>query len=245
MTTTKFEGLSPDQERLIPTYRDKWIGIARSTERINRKEASEAVKLAYAVVGEDNPEIFFFNSPYAALNSVKNQLWEQLQFQLITEVWSTILEDLANCLREQLFCLVPYPVWDSLWDQLWNHVESQLVNQLGIVQMANYRDTYLYGECIEIESWACFGSFFDFCISILEHTPNQEMWRAFQALSSNSYWVYPYKRACLVCDRPIKISLDEQNCIHAEGEPAIQFADGFSIYARRGKYVHHEVITPT
>lgn len=31
------------------------------------------------------------------------------------------------------------------------------------------------------------------------------------------------------------IRLDEQNNIHAEHLPAIQFADGFSVYANHGK----------
>lgn len=37
-----------------------------------------------------------------------------------------------------------------------------------------------------------------------------------------------------MCDRPRLLSLDNQERLHAEGSPAIQFADGFSIYAYQG-----------
>jgi hypothetical protein len=38
----------------------------------------------------------------------------------------------------------------------------------------------------------------------------------------------------LICDRPIKLSLDDENRLHAEGEPAIQFADGYTLYSYHG-----------
>ena len=37
-----------------------------------------------------------------------------------------------------------------------------------------------------------------------------------------------------MCDRPRVLRLDNQNRVHAEGSPAIQFADGFSVYAYHG-----------
>ncbi|WP_442948266.1 hypothetical protein [Nostoc sp.] len=40
---------------------------------------------------------------------------------------------------------------------------------------------------------------------------------------------------CIISNRPSMIRLDEQNNIHAEHLPAIQFADGFSVYANHGK----------
>ncbi|MBD2086589.1 GGDEF domain-containing protein [Trichocoleus sp. ST-U3] len=38
----------------------------------------------------------------------------------------------------------------------------------------------------------------------------------------------------IVSERPIKISFDSQNRLHAEGEPAIQFADGYNFYSYHG-----------
>jgi hypothetical protein len=37
-----------------------------------------------------------------------------------------------------------------------------------------------------------------------------------------------------VCDRPRILSFDNEQRLHAEGTPAIQFADGFSVYAYHG-----------
>lgn len=48
-------------------------------------------------------------------------------------------------------------------------------------------------------------------------------------------WILPFKKFCIVCDRPRIISFDSEYRLHAEGgRPAIQFADGYSLYAYYG-----------
>ncbi len=45
---------------------------------------------------------------------------------------------------------------------------------------------------------------------------------------------YPFKEICIVCDRPLHLRFDNQNRLHAEGEPAIEFIDGYSLYSYHG-----------
>ncbi|GET41997.1 hypothetical protein MiSe_68110 [Microseira wollei NIES-4236] len=59
-----------------------------------------------------------------------------------------------------------------------------------------------------------------------------------QSLVKECGQIYAYKKICLVCDRPRIVSLDNQQRLHAEGATAIQFADGFSVYA------YHDVRLP-
>lgn len=238
--------IESEQQALISVYQDKWKAIARSTNRINRVEAAKRIKLAYAALEQEEPEIYFFDSPNAALNSAQGQLWEGLRSQLETTEWSCILEDLANVVMDEIVVLIDLlwnHLWADLWNQFWSQLSSELVEQLGLMQGATYREVPPYRECIEVENWACYGSYFDFCISVLGCEPDRKNWEIFQSFASEFYWIYPYRGVCLVCDRPTKILVDDEDHIHAEDEPAIQFADGFSIYAHHGKYVHHEVIT--
>ena len=48
----------------------------------------------------------------------------------------------------------------------------------------------------------------------------------------------PTIKVCVVCEKPIALSVDSNYRLHAEGKPAVQFADSFSIYA------YHGVILP-
>lgn len=60
------------------------------------------------------------------------------------------------------------------------------------------------------------------------------MYSPYQLLDECCGWVFPYEGFCFVCDRPIKISVDSQDYLHAEGKPAIEFTDGYSLYAYHG-----------
>ena len=62
--------LTPEQEALIPVYRDKWRQIALSTERIDRAKAESAIKAAYIANGKPEPEVEFFSSPCVVWKSL-------------------------------------------------------------------------------------------------------------------------------------------------------------------------------
>ncbi|OUL24865.1 hypothetical protein [Nostoc sp. 106C] len=84
------EKLTPQQEALIPVYREKWQKIALSTERIDRKKAAEAVKAAYIAIGKNAPNIIFYESPYVALKSIISDKLDYLKQQLNNKVASQV-----------------------------------------------------------------------------------------------------------------------------------------------------------
>ncbi|WP_333294069.1 DUF6745 domain-containing protein [Microcoleus sp. K1-B1] len=78
------------------------------------------------------------------------------------------------------------------------------------------------------------GALSDFYISVLNGDRDTVKWRAFQLLVANCGWIYPFENTCIVCDRPRILSFDSEHRLHAKGGPAIQFADGYSLYAYHG-----------
>ncbi|MEG4029624.1 MULTISPECIES: DUF6745 domain-containing protein [unclassified Microcoleus] len=78
------------------------------------------------------------------------------------------------------------------------------------------------------------GALSDFYISVLNGDRDTVKWRAFQLLVANCGWIYPFENTCIVCDRPRILSFDSEHRLHAAGRPAIQFADGYSLYAYHG-----------
>ena len=62
----------------------------------------------------------------------------------------------------------------------------------------------------------------------------QELLRCKQQVFEECGWILPFEKVCVVCDRPIHLRFDAENRLHAEGEPAIGFADGYSLYFHHG-----------
>lgn len=62
--------LSEEQTSLISVYRDKWKRIAFSTEKIDRQKVTDIVKTAYRLGEQNEPKIFFFDSPLDAFQRI-------------------------------------------------------------------------------------------------------------------------------------------------------------------------------
>ncbi len=80
----------------------------------------------------------------------------------------------------------------------------------------------------------------DFAISVLNYPHKSQKWSALQGLVKHCGWIFGINNLCIICERPTKILVNEDNQIHGEGETAIQFADGYSLYAYNGAYLREK-----
>ncbi|MBD2006834.1 MULTISPECIES: DUF6745 domain-containing protein [Cyanophyceae] len=230
MSQKKIEKLTPEQEALIPLYRDKWRNIAYSTEPIDREKAAEAVKEAYNLIALSEPKIIFCDSPYSA----DNQWLSKESREFTDDSYGRVSQELE------------YKLWDKLMGQLWEkmrsyfeteelhtHLHNQVSSKIG---MELGFELSIFGYCLDIEEWSSSGVFIEFCVFVLNLncTENLKEWIVFQSIVKNCGWIYPYEKIAIICDRPRVLSLDNQQRLHAEGSPAIQFADGYSLYAYHG-----------
>jgi hypothetical protein len=74
----------------------------------------------------------------------------------------------------------------------------------------------------------------DFYVSVLNCSYSEKRWETLQSLSRFCGWISPFEKFCIVCDRPLHLRFDNENRLHAEGEPAIEFTDGYSLYSYHG-----------
>lgn len=232
MSDIKIETLTPTQEALIPIYQEKWRKIALSTEPIDCQKAANAVKEAYKLIGYQEPEVIFCDSPFAACKIIVSQgsqkylhLYSSIKIEMIRRSERSKLSlQLNKQLSRQLGKSIPN-LWSST--QLVDLLSSQLKIELNS----------LLPSAIYFPDWAYTGSSFDFFISVLNCTHDPKIWQIFQSLVFNCSWIVSYDDICYICDRPRLFSFDSQQKLHAEGQPAIQFADGWGIYAEHGLWL--------
>lgn len=220
--------LTPEQEALIPVYRENWSKIALSTEPVDRQKASEAVKSLYHILGIKEPKIIFCKSPFAKAKMILNtkRKPEKLGIDIITKI-EKLYEKLFDITEKidpsicsklgELFYLPP------AYYLIFHTIESEVIRRIGI--SGNYRSPVRDGIYCLIK---------DFCISVLNCDRNEEYWQVFQLLFKHCSFLYAFEKVAIICDRPKKIAVDNQGILHAEAEPAIQFRDGYNIYVYHG-----------
>ncbi|MEH1820899.1 MAG: DUF6745 domain-containing protein [Nostoc sp.] len=223
------EKLTPEQEALIPVYREKWRAIALSTERIDKGKAAEAVRVAYAAISKKEPEIIFCDSSYAGLQIL---IQKQLELDINKDLLNSIFPRLTNKNNEVLYQL-----------------NTELLNKLPILRVNFITQDYVSIDELKIKTqfkknlhspwlksqWlASSCCWIDFYVSVLNCSYNQISWQVLQSLAKYCGWILFYENICLICDRPLHLRFDNQNRLHAEGEPAIEFTDGYSLYSYHG-----------
>ncbi|MDB9511632.1 hypothetical protein PN499_10600 [Kamptonema animale CS-326] len=225
--------LTLEQEALMVIYREKWKAIARSTEPIDRDKAADTVKAIYAALGQQEPKITFFDSPYAALKSIS--LLDSLpsfQGDSMDMALRKILDSYRRHLKGKLFG----KVWIFFQTGFLREISDKLSSQIAEEKITIPQISGL----ITLQQNRDLSSRIDYFLSGLSIycQENQYKWELYLSLAANCGWIYGFEEICYVCDRPRIMSLDSEEQLHAEGVPAVQFADGFSVYA------YHGVILP-
>ncbi|MBW4542680.1 MAG: hypothetical protein KME43_26660 [Myxacorys chilensis ATA2-1-KO14] len=145
-----------------------------------------------------------------------NDLFFWLQEQVSPDLQKRVFKQFGN-LEDFCRCQIHNPVYREL---------SALPNINALWSVIH--------NCVAPDASAGNYSWFDFYISVLGCECHLEKWQASLDLLQSCGYVYPFEHICFICDRPTRISLDEEGRLHAEGEPAIMFTDGFSVHAYRG-----------
>lgn len=177
------------------------------------------------------------------------QLWAQWQNAIFKQIW----QQQEERWREQLLKLpIPDPltqIEEFLWTKLGEPLSPQLEETF--VEFAERREVLEWDEQIRQPLFQAVGSVglmsnigrnmlassvptIDFCISVLNCSYDERQWEALQGLVRECGLVVQLENTCLVCDRPRVLCFDSRHRLHAEGTPAIEYADGYSIYAYEG-----------
>lgn len=235
------EELTPQQEDSFLNYLEKWRKIALSTEPINREKAEAAIKTAYTLIDEPEPQVFFFDSPYAAvvaLDKLESEigcselkyhdmfplLWEKLR-QSLTRTPS--LKDKDDYQLWLQTCDIHEIVREDLEERYHQPDEpSFYVIPSEFEEGTRQPDTV----CSEMAR-------LDFSVSELKCDEDSEIWQTFQEIVNNCGWIASYQELCVVCDRPSILTFDNQHKLHGEDKPAIQFVDGYGVYVSHGERI--------
>jgi len=178
------------------------------------------------------------------------QLWYQWQEGILSQIWAERERQLRQKVKESpggkpLIELADL-MWENIGEPLLRQLDMNLWQPLASQPLVEEWEENIKEPILKIGSAMGIISnisqnvtvssieMIDFCISALGCDHDREKWQALQGLVRECGFVLKLENTCLVCDRPIKLSLDQENHFHAEGEPAIKFIDGYSIYAYQG-----------
>ncbi|MEG4589673.1 leucine-rich repeat domain-containing protein [Microcoleus sp. MOSTC5] len=228
--------------------------LTLSTRPIDAQKATEAVKLAYAAIGLEEPEVIICSSPRdaylqiftLALKGDPSQNWSNEGYwnrlgKKLDWKWmsSSIVREFASAAvwEYELEGMTIESEADSTLSWLINQLTSSHVRSEQT--MSDTPPDYFCDMISRETSTTLFKKIYltELYISSLGINLSQkaqEILRSQKQLFEHCGWIFPFEKFCLVCDRPRHLRFDSQNRLHAEAEPAIEFADGWNFYYYHG-----------
>jgi hypothetical protein len=262
----KIERLTPEQEAQIPIIRDEWLRHGLSCEPADWQTAEQAVRDAYTVAGLDPPKIIIrLASPHegalgAAIlkntkfdknvraqvraqvrDQVRDQVGAQVGDQVRAQVWAQVGAQVRAQVGDQVRDQVGDQVWAQVWaqvgaqvraqvrdqvgDQVWAQVWAQVGDQVGAAYWSQHEAGYM--------SWLAF-------FRRIANLPNTEKIEPLLHIAQSCGWVWFFDGAAIITDRPKTLKRDDENRLHCEDGPALEYRDGFAICAWHGTRIPKE-----
>ncbi|MEM7716548.1 MAG: DUF6745 domain-containing protein [Cyanobacteria bacterium P01_A01_bin.68] len=257
MSKSVITEISDEQEAMLPGFREKWRSFAISTESINEEKVKSVIKAAYSVSDFSEPEILFYESPFAAIQEIfaiddfKGYLGKDIHSKFHKRVVIHLLKIVSYQFGESFFLKLrnqihfpefphyptennsqnsyfPYSISSCVYSQLTDDLYTSGVEFCDIVKFTQ--------NFVRTAEWALLGCILDFYISVLNVGYDKKKWQVFQDLIQHCGFIFQFEKVCICCNRPCRLSFDKNNLLHAEREPAIKFRDGYSVYACHGEH---------
>lgn len=201
------QSLTPEQEAVIPEFRERYFKIAMDPKRIDREELSNALADVYMWINEPAPELMVFDSPYACMLAIS--IYEELEHggiriseaELLAAVNAYVAgpKDKKNRFRGNF---------------LWGSHEMYWIACSRFAQHIGYN---LEDKTLKL-------------LDIMERIGRQ------------CEWCWPFKGLVIASQKPLYSKWDDTNRLHCANGPALEYADGWSMYVWHGTRVRKEWI---
>ena len=174
---------------------------------------------------------------------VADQVWIQVEDQVRSKVEGQVADQVAEQVWEQVEDQVEAQVADQVKDQVADQVGDQVGSQVLEQVEDKVRCKSFYRHYRGGNLWSYGPAYVSFFRDVCGYKDEAlESFALDEILTKSAGWTYWKRNVFVVSDRPSAIHLDEEGRLHCETGPAIQYRDGWGVYAFRGTRIPAEWI---
>ena len=257
----KIEKLTAEQQAQLAVKRDEWLAVGFNASPADRAEAERGVDLAYRSGGLEPPrfkiwlrsplegvlatallaEILRRNPDALALPSgvspqdFRKSAGAQVGAQVGDQVWAQVGDQVRDQVRAQARAQVGDQVWAQVGAQVGDQVRDQVGDQVRAQVWAQV-------------SWSLWGQhdagYLGWMDTFHSVVGIKECERAagLIAVARSSGWWWALRGFAILTERPTFISRDERGRLHCENRAALEYPDGWGVYAWHGVRVSEQLI---
>lgn len=229
--------LTQDQTSKIERARRTLLSAPLHPEEDYDKAVKNFVSEVYKSIGVDVPKVYRFASPLACMLALSHLM--QIHGQSLLYVLTDFRNGFGSSLR---------PVVDEDSEAVEAREDpmgtvGNMVTQ-GLRQPRDEQISDLFEEAfVRQMKERCGGKDRGYASLVKGFKPEsisgKDWW---SSVAGGGTWIWPYNKFAVACDRPIRADFDERRRCHREDDAAIEFADGYRVWAWHGIIVPKHVI---
>ena len=221
------------ENKIVKEFISKWRTIGLCTEPANRKLAEEGICMAYESSGNKIPKnIIWCNSPF--------EIVRKTEIEDINEsLYNSVVLHNHVTTEDYLKKSVEFKIWNDAYNILVDTQDKSTFSSIrtcirgNLKKYLSYYCDFLYrsGNGQDYSDWLCL---YDYFIEVYGLKEKNKNIRGIFQISKNAGWWMAYKDTCWISERHNIIKINSDGKVHADGEMAIQYPDGWGVYAFDG-----------
>lgn len=253
------EELTKEQEAKIPEYVEKYTKIGLSTDRIDRKKITENVNVFYEkILDREKPKkTLFFESPRSAWLAICVMKYAEKFVKHEIEnmtIGQTVFDDNGNFeITEDMLAYLGKDAWHEIFNIVSPEIERMLVDNgsnKNFVEVIKHQAIINFKGKVYLEYVEPYieGAFESYIFAYYDYFHNEldieyevmdlyKIWK--KTLGHDRMWCFD--DYCIISEKPILIKINNEK-LHCEDGPAIEYADGFSLYSLNGVRVPEKIV---
>jgi hypothetical protein len=252
----RIDELTPEQEVMMPKWAERWIGIGLQTGDADFETFESAIKIAYQKAGIPCPnKIIHVQSPIVGAlaasisrgllqehsvgrsNAVHNAVDNAVHNAVGNAVGNAVSNAVHNAVDNAVSNAVHNAVDNAVGNAVHNAVDNAVHNAVGNA-VREWHD-WFGGQFWVGYGWYGWGSpsFVSFFTDIAGLELSSDVMaraKAYRDLCTSVNYFWPNTHFVMVCDRPQFIGRDETGRLHNDQRKAIEYKDGWGLYALDG-----------
>lgn len=226
----------------------QWRDHGLSTEETDVELVKSVIGQIYQSLGQERPEYFFCDSPYAYFSEIGQRRVQGIAFDdsiqsRLKYDWEAVQDGLFRALRNGL-CTELSGQLESHWNKIWGDFGSKLGFELCVHARSEMRErvndfdsdpawNLLWGKTFRNLQQSFTGSMSCYWpalyltagdLGVIYEKKDQAILHTWAALAQSCFFWYPFRSVCFVSRRPARFYFDKQG--KANG---VLFTDGLSL----------------
>lgn len=219
-TESQIEDLTPDQETKLEAYYEECLASGLSTAPADAEKAEAAVRELYACAEEKTPECVWVDSPLAGF---------MLQAEWGKPATPGHVRGNAAAEVAALKSASPKTSGSDASEATLSEAIRENTEDSTVVYPWYVQWSYMHA------AWWRYAAFPQIHIDGFEYdAEDARALKAWNDLSDSCHMVWTFEGVAVLCDRPVTLNLNDNGDLHCEDGPAIEYADGYAVYALQG-----------